>query len=291
MAEERFRVALVQLRAGREIAPNMAFATGLIRAAAAGGAQYIQTPENTTLIELSGERLFERVRSESETAALREFASLAEALGIWLHVGSIAIRVGDRKAANRSYVFAPTGRIAARYDKIHMFDVDLPSGESYRESTNYQPGSRAVKLRLPWGVLGLTTCYDLRFPEQYKALAQAGADFLAVPSAFTRQTGIAHWQVLLRARAIETGCFVLAAAQGGDHEVGRATYGHSMIVSPWGEVLAEGAEEPGIISAEIDPREVAAARQRIPALKHVRQIKVVDATEYDPAHVLDKESV
>ena len=156
-------------------------------------------------------------------------------------------------------------------------------------SKNYQPGSRAVTLRMPWGVLGMTTCYDLRFPEQYKALAQAGADFLAVPSAFTRQTGAAHWQVLLRARAIETGCFVMAAAQGGDHEVGRATYGHSMIVSPWGEVLAEGDEKPGIISAEIDLAEVAAARQRIPALKHVRPIEVVDASEHDQTCVLDKE--
>ena len=287
--DRRFRAALVQLCAGREIAPNMAFATGLIRAAAAGGAHYIQTPENTSLVELSSERLFERVRPESKTTILAEFASLAETLGVWLHVGSVAIQVGERKAANRSYVFAPTGRIAARYDKIHMFDVDLPSGESYRESKNYQPGSRAVRVRLPWGVLGLTTCYDLRFPEQYKALAQAGADFLAVPSAFTRQTGAAHWHVLLRARAIETGCFVLAAAQGGDHEVGRSTYGHSIIVSPWGEILAEGGEEPGIISAEIYPRDVAAARQRIPALKHVRPIEVIDATEHGPTHVLDKE--
>jgi deaminated glutathione amidase len=284
-----FRAALVQLCSGREIAPNMAFAGGLIRAAAAGGANYIQTPENTALVELSGERLFERIRPEAETAILGEFAALAGALGVWLHIGSIAIRVGEHKAANRSYVFSPTGRIAARYDKIHMFDVDLPSGESYRESKNYRPGARAVKLGLPWGVLGMTTCYDLRFPEQYKALAQAGADFLAVPSAFTRQTGAAHWHVLLRARAIETGCFVLAAAQGGDHEVGRATYGHSMIVSPWGEIIAEGGEEPGIIAAEIDPREVAAARQRIPALNHVRPIEVADAYEHGPSDALDKE--
>jgi predicted amidohydrolase len=280
MAEPtRFRAALVQLCSGREIAPNMAYASGLIRAAATGGAHYIQTPENTALVELSGERLFERIKPEAETVILGDFAALARNLGVWLHIGSIAVQVGERKAANRSFLFAPDGRIAARYDKIHMFDVDLPSGESYRESKNYRPGGAAVNVRLPWGTLGMTTCYDLRFPEQYKALAKAGADFLAVPSAFTRQTGEAHWQVLLRARAIETGCFVLAAAQGGDHEVGRSTYGHSMIVSPWGEILAEGGAEPGIISAEIDTAQVAAARQRIPALGHVRNFDVVFADE------------
>jgi predicted amidohydrolase len=286
---QTFRAALIQLCSGREIAPNVAFASELIRAAAADGARYIQTPENTALVELSTERLFERVKPEAETTLLGDFADLARDLGVWLHIGSVAIRVGEGKAANRSYVFAPTGAIAARYDKIHMFDVDLPSGESYRESKNYRPGTRAVVVDLPWGRLGMTTCYDLRFPEQYKALAQAGAVFLSVPSAFTRQTGQAHWHVLLRARAIETGCFVLAAAQGGDHEVGRATYGHSLIVSPWGKVLAEGGETPGIIAAEIDPAEVAAARQRIPSLNHVRAIEVMEATAGDAAHVLDKE--
>jgi predicted amidohydrolase len=200
-------------------------------------------------------------------------------LGLWLHVGSLAIRVAEAKAANRAFLFAPDGRIAARYDKIHMFDVDLPSGEVYRESKNYQPGEAAVTARLPWGVLGITTCYDLRFPEQYKALALAGADFLAVPAAFTKQTGEAHWHVLLRARAIETGCFVFAAAQGGMHENGRATYGHSLIISPWGDVLAEAGDEPGIITAEIDTGEVRIARERIPALTHVRPISV---RHFDP---------
>jgi len=280
----RFKAALIQLCSGRDIASNMAFATGLIRAAAVGGAKYIQTPENTALVELQSERLFERIRSEAETAILPQFASLARDLDVWLHIGSVAVRIGEGKAANRSYIFGPDGKIAGRYDKIHMFDVDLPSGESYRESKNYQPGALAVNVELPWGTLGMTTCYDLRFPEQYKALARAGADFLAVPSAFTRQTGQAHWHVLLRARAIETGCFVLAAAQGGDHETGRATYGHSMIVSPWGEILAEGGDEPGIVAAEIDPAHVAAARQRIPALNHVRGFDVVLANAKDPAH-------
>jgi predicted amidohydrolase len=284
MADDtRFRVALVQLCSGREIASNMAFATGLIRAAAGQGARYIQTPENTALVELSTERLFERIRPEAETTILRDFSALASNLGVWLHIGSVAIRIGEQKAANRSFLFAPDGRIAARYDKIHMFDVDLPSGESYRESKNYQPGGTAVNVRLPWGTLGMTTCYDLRFPEQYKALAQAGADFLAVPSAFTRQTGQAHWHVLLRARAIETGCFVFAAAQGGDHEVGRATYGHSLIISPWGEILAEGGEDPGLVSADIDVSQVAAARQRIPALHHARPFDVVAVSDVQSA--------
>lgn len=270
----KFRAALVQMRSGREIAPNVAVAASLIREAAAKGAHYIQTPENTCLLEFDKGRLFERVRSEEETAAITDFANLARDLGVWLHIGSIAIRTGAAQAANRSFIFAPDGTIAARYDKIHMFDVDLPGGESYRESATYVPGTAAVNVRLPWGTLGLTTCYDLRFPEQFKALAKAGASFLAVPAAFTEQTGRAHWHVLLRARAIETGCFVFAAAQGGAHETGRSTYGHSLIISPWGQVLAEAGTEPGVITADIDPAEVAAVRQRIPALEHVRAFDV-----------------
>jgi deaminated glutathione amidase len=274
LSTTKFRAAVVQLRSGREIAPNMATALDLIRKAAADGAHYIQTPENTPLMELDGNRLFERIRPENETAVLGEFAAIARDLRIWLHVGSLAVQVGKRKAANRAFIFAPDGSVAARYDKIHMFDVDLPSGESYRESKNYDPGGTAVNVRLPWGILGVTTCYDLRFPEHYKALAQAGADFLAVPAAFTKITGEAHWHVLLRARAIETGCFVLAAAQGGLHENGRSTYGHSLIISPWGDILAEAGDEPCVIGTEIDPAEVAAARQKIPALNHVRPFEM-----------------
>jgi predicted amidohydrolase len=283
-ASQPFRAALVQLRSGREIAPNIAIAEDLIRAAAAAGAQYVQTPENTTLMELSSERLFARIKPEAETEALVAFSGLARELRIWLHVGSVAVRVGEAKAANRAFLFAPNGEIVARYDKIHMFDVDLPSGEVYRESKNYQPGEAATVVRLPWGGLGITICYDLRFPEHYKALALAGADFVSVPAAFTKQTGEAHWHILLRARAIETGCFVLAAAQGGMHENGRATYGHSLIISPWGNILAEAGDEPGIVTADIDPDEVRAARARIPALHHVRTIQVrqfdfIEATE------------
>lgn len=276
----KFRAALIQLCSGREIAPNMVAVEDLVQAAAAEGADYVQTPENTALMELNTERLFATIRPESETVILDDFARMACDLKIWLHVGSVAIKVDDRKAANRAFVFAPDGSVAARYDKLHMFDVDLPSGEIYRESKNYRPGSNAVALRLPWGVLGVTTCYDLRFPEQYRALAQAGADFLAAPSAFTKQTGEAHWHVLLRARAIETGCFVLAAAQGGLHENGRTTFGHSLIVSPWGEILAEADDQPCVIAAEIDLARVTAARERIPALSHVRPF---DVRFFDPS--------
>jgi deaminated glutathione amidase len=271
---DKFRAALVQLRSGREVAPNVTTATAFIREAAARGAHYIQTPENTALLEFDTDRVFERIGPEEENAVIAAFSNLAQELQVWLHIGSIAIRLGVRKAANRSFVFAPDGAVAARYDKIHMFDVDLPGGESYRESNTYVAGGEAVNVRLPWGFLGLSICYDLRFAEQYKALALAGASFLAVPAAFTEQTGRAHWHVLLRARAIETGCFVLAAGQGGVHETGRSTYGHSLIISPWGDVLAEAGKEPGVIWADIDPAEVKSARDRIPALTHIRPITV-----------------
>jgi predicted amidohydrolase len=263
-----FRAALVQLRSSRDPNVSIAEADPLIREGAAR-ADYVLTPENTSLMELRTEALFTAIDREEDTAALRHFRDLAAALHIWLHIGSLPVLVEERRAANRSFLIAPDGEVAARYDKIHMFDVDLDGGESYRESRNYRPGGEAVLADLPWGRLGLTTCYDLRFPEQYLALAQAGADFITVPSAFTRQTGAAHWHVLLRARAIETGCFVLAAAQGGCHDNGRETYGHSLIVGPWGEIIAEiPDDEPGVIVAEIDPRQVALARQKIPALNH-----------------------
>lgn len=268
----------------------MAAAEDLIRAAAAEGADYVQTPENTALMELDTERLFARIKPEAETPILDDFARMARDSKIWLHVGSVAVQIDHRKAANRAFIFAPDGSVAARYDKIHMFDVELPNGETYRESKNYQAGSTAIAVHLPWCILGVTTCYDLRFPEQYKALAQAGAGVLTVPSAFTKQTGKAHWHVLLRARAIETGCYVLAAAQSGRHENGRDTYGHSLIVSPWGDVIADASEEPGFISAEISLTEVSAARQRIPALNHVRPIDVefIDARSIETATYLSK---
>jgi predicted amidohydrolase len=205
-------------------------------------------------------------------------AAQAREFGIWLHIGSLAVKLGGGALANRSFLLAPDGGIRARYDKIHMFDVNLANGESFRESERFQAGDVAVTAGLPWGRLGLTICYDLRFPHLYRDLAKAGADFLAVPSAFTQQTGEAHWHVLLRARAIETGSFILAAAQAGRHDGGRLTYGHSLVVSPWGEVLAEGGAEPGIVIAEIEPAAVASARTRIPALVADRPFRPAGAT-------------
>jgi predicted amidohydrolase len=269
-----FRAGLVQMRSGRTIEPNLEAAVALIRKAAALGASYVQTPENTAFMELENERFAALVQEERDSAALKVFRAEARSLGIWLHIGSLAVRAPGGKAANRSYLIAPDGSIAARYDKIHMFDVDLPSGETYRESLAFEPGRSAVLAQLPWGVLGFSTCYDIRFPEQYRALALAGADFIAAPSAFTRQTGEAHWRVLTRARAIETGCFLFAAAQGGRHENGRTTFGHSLIASPWGEVLAEAGDQPCVITADIDPARVREARRRIPALAHARPITV-----------------
>jgi predicted amidohydrolase len=266
----KFRAALVQMRCGREVEPNLDAAETAIRAAAEGGADYVLTPENTSLMELSTKALFAKTLPEDGNPAVARLKSLASELKLWLHIGSMAIRLSDAKVANRSFLITPQGDIAARYDKIHMFDVDLPGGESYRESKNYQPGDKAVLADLPWGRLGLTTCYDLRFPALYRALAKGGADFITVPSAFTKQTGEAHWHVLLRARAIETGCFIFAAAQGGEHEMGRSTYGHSLIISPWGEILAEAGSDPDVIFADIDPAQVADARARIPSLQHDR---------------------
>jgi predicted amidohydrolase len=269
-----FRVGLVQMCTGRDVEKNLADAGALVREAAAKGASYVQTPEITTVMELERQRLIAAIRPEEGNPAVAFFAALAAELGLWLHVGSMVVLAPNGKIANRSLLFDPAGGIAGRFDKIHMFDVELPGGESYRESRNYQAGNAGTVCELPWGTLGLTVCYDLRFPHLYRALAKAGADFLAIPSAFTRQTGEAHWHVLLRARAIENGAFVLAAAQAGRHECGRETYGHSLVVAPWGEVIAEGGVEPGVIVADIDPAEVAQARARVPSLQHDRPFQI-----------------
>ncbi len=274
-----FRVGLVQMCTGRDMEKNLADASGLVREAAAQGAQYVQTPEITTLMEMERARLFAAIRPEQGNPAVTHFSALARELGIWLHIGSMAVLLGNGKIANRSLLFTPGGEIEARFDKIHMFDVELPGGETYRESKNYQAGDSAVLADLPWGALGLTVCYDLRFPHIYRALAQGGAGFLAIPSAFTRRTGEAHWHVLLRARAIENGCFVFAAAQAGDHESGRATYGHSLVVSPWGEILAEAdGIHPMVIVADVKSSDVEEARQRIPSLQHDRPCQVQRAS-------------
>jgi predicted amidohydrolase len=268
------RVGLVQMCTGRSVEKNVEDASALVREAARQGATYIQTPEITTLMEMDRERLFATIRPQAADPSIPRFADLARQLRIWLHIGSMPILLAAGRIANRSLLFSPQGAIVASFDKIHMFDVELPGGESYRESKNYQPGNTGVIADLPWGRLGLTVCYDLRFPHLYRALAKAGADVLAIPSAFTRKTGEAHWHVLMRARAIENGCFVLAAAQAGRHESGRETYGHSLIVNPWGEIVAEAGVDPGVIVADIALGEVAAARQRIPSLQHDRPFQI-----------------
>ena len=271
-----FTVGLVQMRSGLDPLANLDTAIRRIGEAKAGGADYVLTPEMTNIMELRRERLFAAIVEEEADQSLAAFRELARKLSIHLHVGSLAIRLPGERAANRSFLIGREGEIVARYDKIHMFDVDLANGESYRESRNYRPGELAVASDLPWGRLGLTICYDLRFPSLYRALAEAGSSFLAIPSAFTRQTGEAHWHVLVRARAIENGCFVFAAAQGGAHENGRETYGHSLIVDPWGRILAEGGVEPGLILAKVDPAAVAVARGRVPSLQHGRRFEMVE---------------
>lgn len=250
---------------------NVAVASALIREAAGQGANLVSTPEMTNILEPDRSRLKSLARVEAEDASVMAFSGLARELGLWLNIGSLALKGPGEKLLNRSLLFAPDGSIAARYDKIHLFDVDLPAGESLRESHAYDGGKEAVLVETPLGAIGLTICYDVRFPHLYRALAQAGAKLFAVPSAFTVPTGQAHWHVLLRARAIETGSFVLAAAQGGRHQSGRETYGHSLIVSPWGEVLAEAGTDPGLVIADIDLAQVDLARARIPALQNDRE--------------------
>lgn len=271
-----FRAACVQLRSSDDVAENIATTSALIRSAHAQGARFIATPENTTLMAPDGGAKLDSSFAEEADPALPAFRALAHELGIWLLVGSLAIKVSPSKTANRSYLIDPTGAIAARYDKIHLFDVDLPSGESYRESNTVAGGIRAAFADLPWGRLGMTICYDLRFPQLYRSLAKAGASIAAVPAAFTETTGCAHWHVLLRARAIENGMFVIAPAQGGRHANGRQTYGHSLIISPWGDVLAEGGSEPSVVIADIDPALSIDARSRIPSLQHDRPIRLED---------------
>jgi predicted amidohydrolase len=265
-----FTAACVQLASDIEPEANLRAAAEAIRRARDAGADFVLTPETTDMMEMKRRDAFAKAKGEAEHPGLAQLRDLAGELGCWLLIGSLVIRLSDERLANRSFLIDPAGQVAARYDKIHMFDVEVPDGQSYRESKAYQPGGTAVLADLPWGRLGLTVCYDLRFPQLYRALAQAGAEVLTVPSAFTRLTGRAHWHVLLRARAIETGAFVLAPAQCGETSQGRQTYGHSVIVAPWGEVLAEAGEEPAVILAEIDPARVAEARRMIPALGHDR---------------------
>ena len=262
MADARpFRAACVQMRSTTDRARNTADALSLIADAAGAGAQFIATPEMTNVVDRKADRLFATLPEEAGLEEIAAFADAARDHGVWLLIGSMAVKIGERRAA--------------RYDKLHMFDVDLPNGESWKESNVYKPGACAILVEAPIAKIGLTICYDVRFPLLYRALAQQGAEVLCVPAAFTRQTSEAHWKTLLTARAIENGAFVVAPAQGGTHEDGRETYGHSLIVGPWGEILAEAADaEPGVILAEIDPAAVMQARQRIPNLALEQSLKV-----------------
>ena len=286
----RVTIALVQLQSGRKPQVNIEVAAKLITEAKDRGAHFVLTPEMTNIMETDRGALLDAITTENADPGLAALRELARSLRIWLHLGSLAIKLSDDRAANRSFLINPDGDIVAQYDKLHMFDVDLRDGESCRESQTFQPGDSAVCADTPWGRLGLSICYDLRFPALYRALAEAGSAFLAIPSAFTRQTGEAHWHVLVRARAIENGCFVFAAAQGGVHENGRETFGHSLIVDPWGKVLAEDGTEPGLVMAEIDPAAVTAARSRIASLQHGRRFDVI-APATTPEHLQVVEEV
>jgi predicted amidohydrolase len=267
-----FRLACVQVNAGDDMAANLETAANLAGQARERGATLIGFPENVAFMAPDGLGVREAAGPEDAHPALARFQALARELDAWLLVGSLAIATGDadERVANRSFLLDAAGDIKARYDKIHMFDVSLAGGESYRESATYRPGAEAVLAPSPFGAIGLTICYDLRFPYLYRALARAGAELIAVPSAFTQATGRVHWETLLRARAIETGCFVFAPAQCGTHPRGRKTHGHSLIIGPWGEVLAEAGEEPAVITAEIDLAACARARAQVPSLSHDR---------------------
>lgn len=270
-----FRAAAVQMRSGTDVARNVEAMEKLVSDAVAKGAQYVQTPEMTGALMRDRAALFASLRDENEDLVFKAASALAKKHSIFLHIGSTAIAAGDGKIANRGGIFTPTGEKIATYDKVHMFDVDLDNGESWRESATYEPGKQTVIAELPFAKVGMAVCYDIRFPQLFRAQALAGANVITGPAAFTRQTGEAHWHVLQRARAIENGAFLISAAQGGVHEDGRETYGHSLIVSPWGKVLAEAAhDEPGVIIADIDVSESTAARAKVPNLKNAREFSV-----------------
>ena len=273
------RTALLQLSSGDDPAANLAMTRALLREAAGQGAGFVLTPEVTNCVSGSRSRQNDVLQSEAEDQTLIGLRAEAQALGVWLLIGSLALKTGDPdgRFANRSFLIDPTGEIVARYDKIHMFDVDVSATETYRESAGFRPGDQAVVARTPFATLGLTVCYDVRFAHLHRALAKAGAQVLTVPAAFSPVTGAAHWETLLRARAIETGCYVLAPAQCGTHATTtdsiRRTHGHSLVVAPWGEVLADGGTDPGITIVDLDLAEVSKARGRIAALTHDRPFK------------------
>ncbi len=274
-----FKVACVQFCAEDDITENICVTDGLVRSAAAEGADLICLPEYFACIAPSDSKLLGLAEAEETHPALSHFSKLAAELKVWILLGSLAIKISDTKVNNRSYLINSEGRIVARYNKLHLFDVALKNAESYRESTTVEAGQQAVLTDTPWGKLGMTICYDLRFAYLYRALAQAGASFISVPAAFTQTTGEVHWHVLLRARAIETGSFIFAPNQCGVRSSGRATYGHSLIVAPWGEVLADAGGETGYVIAEIDPQRARSARSMIPSLQHDRRVDFVNQFE------------
>lgn len=269
------KLGVLQMTSGIDPAVNARTLETAIADAARAGVTMLFTPEMSGLLDQDRARAAERLRGEADDPVLARVRAAAAAQGIWVHLGSLALLGADGRLVNRGFVIDGAGAIRARYDKLHLFDVDLPTGESWRESASYAPGERAALVDTPLGPLGLSICYDLRFPDLYRALSDAGAELLAVPAAFTRPTGAAHWHVLLRARAIEAGAFVIAAAQTGVHEDGRATFGHSLVIDPWGEVLLDMGEDAGLGFAEIDPARLADVRARVPVLRHRRPIPPV----------------
>jgi Predicted amidohydrolase len=266
---KRFTAACIQMCSARDPQNNRDSAVALVREALSRGADYIQTPEMTNIVNRDRDCFRESVTGENEDIVLAALREIAREGNAFIHIGSLALLDGDRYV-NRAFIIDRNGDVVARYDKIHLFDVDLPNGESWRESASYRAGDRAVLTDLPWGLLGISICYDARFPHLYRSLAKDGASFLSAPACFTRQTGEAHWHVLQRARAIENGAYMISAAQSGHHEDGRETYGHSVIIDPWGRVLTDAGDGPGVICAEIDPELVTQVRQRIPSLLHDR---------------------
>ena len=275
MTDTQITVGLVQMTATDDVAGNGRIAAGLIDDAVAQGAGFVATPEMTNILTASGKTLWANVQTEEQDPTLALMRKKAAALGIWLLVGSLAIRRADDKLANRSFMIDPKGEVRARYDKIHMFDVELPGGESYRESKSYTPGAAPVAVHTPFGLVGMSICYDVRFPYLYRQLGLAGTGIICVPAAFTKTTGEAHWHTLLQARAIETGCFILAPAQVGHHGPGRETFGHSLIIDPWGKIISDGQCAVGVLTATLHLSEVKAAHSKIPSLSHAVELENV----------------
>jgi predicted amidohydrolase len=274
---ETFRVACLQMQTGNDLEANLDTVRRMTRTAAENGARFVLTPEYALMMDGSGRIMRERALEADGTPALPNLQALAKELSVWILVGSLTLKTSADRIANRSYLIAADGGVVASYDKIHMFDVTLPDGKVIRESSAYCPGERATIADTPWGRIGLTVCYDLRFPHLYRALAKAGARYLTIPSSFQRATGKVHWHTLIKARAIENACFVFAPAMCGEHPGNRTTYGHSLIVDPWGDVLADGGDQPGVVYADIDPARVDRVRSMLPCLEHDREFRLSEA--------------